>query len=132
MNSRSRTKSHLFIGLVDRSKYRTENLISTFWKDSPSSLYWDVWANKLVKTDDKGSQTASVSGYGCLCEEIETVIGMKYNNLDRSVSFIKDGINQGIAFKNVGYGMHPSIDIWFESGSVTITQGAYFEEKKFL
>jgi len=36
-------KSHLFIGMVDRSKQRPENLTSTFWKDSPNSIYWDVW-----------------------------------------------------------------------------------------
>lgn len=31
----SRTKSHLFIGVVDKSKYRNEFLTSTFWRDSP-------------------------------------------------------------------------------------------------
>ena len=49
-----RGKSHLFAGLVDKSKYRFENLISTFWKDSPASYYWDIWNTKLVKTDENG------------------------------------------------------------------------------
>jgi len=31
----SRTKSHLFVGVVNKSKYRKEFLTSTFWKDSP-------------------------------------------------------------------------------------------------
>ena len=132
MNARSRGKSHLFIGLVDRSKYREENLISTFWKDSPSSLYWDVWSNKLIKTDENGFQIGSVTGYGCSCEEVETRIGIKYCHFNRSVSFIKDGINQGVAFKNIPIGLHPSLDVWFEVGSIEVIQDAFFEEKNYL
>ena len=58
-----RGKSHLFVGLVDKNKQRKEYLskellviilVSTYWKDSPSSMYWDVWNTKLIKTDDKG------------------------------------------------------------------------------
>lgn len=132
MNVRSRGRSHLFIGLVDKSKYRTENLISTFWKDSPSSLYWDVWSNKLIKTDEKGFQIGSVNGYGCLCEEIETKIGMKYCNLNRTLSFVKEGIDQGIAFKNIPPGMYPSLDVWFESGVIEIVKNSKYEEKFYL
>ena len=47
-------KSHLFVGMVDITKQRQENLTSTFWKDSPSSIYWDVWNLKLVSIDEKG------------------------------------------------------------------------------
>lgn len=68
MNIPCRGKSHLFIGLVDKSKYKYDNLVSTFWKDSPSSFYWDVWNTKLIKTDENGIQVGSVSGYGCQCE----------------------------------------------------------------
>ena len=132
MSSKSRGKSHLFIGIVDKSKYKLENLISTFWKDSPSSYYWDVWGNKLVKTDEKGCQTASISGYGCQCEESSTTIGMIYSHADRSISFVKDGINQGVAFKNIMQGMYPSIDIWFELGSVEIISDAIYKNKKYL
>lgn len=80
MNIPCRGKSHLFIGLVDRSKYKYDNLgkityitalVSTFWKDSPSSYYWDVWNTKLIKTDENGIQVGSVSGYGCNCEGID-------------------------------------------------------------
>ncbi len=132
MVTRSRGRSHLFIGLVDRSKYKAENLISTFWKDSPSSLYWDIWSNKLIKTDDKGLQVGSVSNYGCLCEESETRIGMKYNHIDRSISFVKDGIDQGVAFKNIPPGMYPSLDVWFESGTIEIIKKSKSDQKSFL
>jgi hypothetical protein len=47
-------KSHLFIGVVDKSKYRPEYLVSTFWRDAPNSMYWDVWSTKLIKTDERG------------------------------------------------------------------------------
>ena len=66
MNWVSNGKSHLFVGLVDRSKYQYSNLgnlylhfilaiVSTYWKDSPSSYYWDVWMRKLIKTDEAGT-----------------------------------------------------------------------------
>lgn len=75
MNIPSRGKNHLFVGLVDKSKYKydhlsrkTNNIVSTFWKDSPSSYYWDVWNSKIIKTDENGIQTFSIGGYGCPCE----------------------------------------------------------------
>lgn len=78
MNIPSRGKNHLFVGLVDKSKYKQEHLsntlilisVSTFWKDSPSSFYWDIWNSKLIRTDDNGMQNSCISGYGCPCEGI--------------------------------------------------------------
>lgn len=132
MSSKSRGRSHLFIGIVDRLKYKTENLVSTYWRDSPSSFYWDVWNNKLIKTDENGSQVATVNGYGCLCEEVETRIGISYCPLSRCVSFIKDGINQGVAFRNIPAVFYPSLDIWFEIGTVELVPNAVFNERGFL
>ena len=43
----SRTKSHLFIGVVNKEKYKPEFLTSSFWKDSPCSYYWDIWNTKI-------------------------------------------------------------------------------------
>lgn len=48
--------------------------MSTFWKDCPSSYYWDVWNTKLIKTDENGLQIASIGGYGCQCEGIYYLI----------------------------------------------------------
>ena len=69
----SRTKSHLFVGVVDREKYKKEYLVSTFWKDSPSSYYWDIWSTKLIENNHEGIQTSC--GFGCQCEDNETIIG---------------------------------------------------------
>ena len=140
MNIPSRGKSHLFIGLVDKAKYKYDMLISTFWKDSPSSYYWDVWNTKLIKTDENGIQVGSVSGYGCLCEgkvahyivEYETKIGIKYDYKLKSVSFFKNGINQGVAFRNVPSGLTPSLDIWFESGTIEILKNSAIVEKTYI
>jgi hypothetical protein len=86
-------KSHLFIGMVDRSKQRPENLTSTFWKDSPNSIYWDVWTQKIVNIDEKGQQAGTVFGYGCPCEEAITRLGILYDARNRAVSFFKNGVN---------------------------------------
>lgn len=139
MNIPSRGKSHLFIGLVDKTKYKYDMLISTFWKDSPSSYYWDVWNTKLIKTDENGIQVGSVSGYGCQCEgngmnkiEYETKIGIKYDHRNKSVSFLKNGISQGVAFRNVPSGLTPSLDIWFESGTIEILKNTVNIEKSYI
>lgn len=125
MRTPSCGSSHLFVGILDKSKYSIENLTSSFWKDSPSSYYWDVWSNKLIKTDDQGNQIGSKSGYGCACEHDDkstTKIGIYYNSERKSVSFYKNGINQGVAFEDVPENLTASIDIWFELGSVEITR----------
>jgi hypothetical protein len=50
----------------------------------------------------------------------------------RTLSFEKNGVNQGIAFRNVPPGLTPSLDIWFESGSVEIIKNSKKNEKIFL
>lgn len=95
---------------------------SSFWKDSPSSFYWDVWSRKLIKTNEKGVQIGMSNNYGCKCQyEGQTKIGMYYDSNNKEVSFYKNNVNQGIAFKNVPDYYFPSIDIWFSYGSVEIT-----------
>jgi hypothetical protein len=81
----------------------------------------------------------SISGYGCQCEgiifitsEYETRISIKYEHKTRNVSFYKNGIFQGIAFRNVPAGLTPSLDIWFESGTVEILRNTCLEEKIYL
>lgn len=61
-------------------------------------------------------------GYGCACEEDNTTIGIYYDSIDKSISFYKKGICQGVAFTNVGQNLYPAIDVWFESGTVTMRQ----------
>ena len=121
MNPPIRSRSSLFVGLVDRSRYRPEQLVSTFWKDSPSSYYCDVWNNKLIKIDEHGSQTGVAPGYGCECQDSEVnTVAMEYDYQKMTLSYYKNGICQGVAFHNVPNGLYPSIDLWFESGNVEI------------
>ncbi len=82
---------------------------------------------KLIKTDEQGTQRGVITEYGCCCESKagcesgkETRIGIYYDAHNRSVCYYKDGINQGVAFRNVASGYYPSIDIWFDSGKVEI------------
>ena len=135
INIPSRNKSHLFVGLVHRENYRPEHLVSTFWRDSPSSYYWDVWSNKLIRTDRNGVQTGVSTSYGCSCEgiiyiyiyiyilgiDVETTIGLEYSLKERTLSFYKNGLDQGVAFRNVANGLYPALDIWFESGHIEST-----------
>lgn len=121
MVAQIRGKSSLFVGLADRQKYRPEQLVSTFWKDSPSSFYWNVWNNKLVKIDENGNQTGIATGYGCCCEESEEIsIGLSYDPKNLTLEYYKNGVSQGIAFHDVPRGFYPAIDLWFEAGHAEI------------
>ena len=64
--------------------------------------------------------------------EYETKIAIKYDNKSRNVSFYKNGIYQGIAFRNVPSGLNPSLDIWFESGTVEIMKNTSIQDKIYL
>ena len=115
-------RSSLFVGAVDRSKYTNAHLISTFWRDSPSSYYWDVWNGKLVSIDERGNQTGIKPGYGCECHNYEqTKIAIIYDTKKRTLNFWKDGIDQGVAFSNVPKGLYPAVDLWFEEGYIQVT-----------
>ena len=134
MNIHVRGRSSLFIGVVDRSKYRSELLVSTFWKDSPSSFYWDVWNGKLIKVDENGMQVGVAIGYGCACQSNtdETTIGMYYDPKNFTLRYYKDGADQGVAFHNVPEGLYPSIDLWFESGHIEIGKNMKAVGKEYL
>ena len=125
-------KSYLFLGLVDKSKYKFENMLSKPWKDSPSAYYWDIMNKQLVKTNETGAQIGCAKGYGCQCNDFDCNLGIKYDYRTRSVSFYKNGINLGVAFRNVPGGLTPTLDIWFEQGSVDIVKNASCQEKTFL
>ena len=127
-----RGKSHLFLGLVNKKFYKYEHLLSTFWKDSPSSFYWDVWNTKLIKTDDNGIQVGTYNGYGCSCEECETKFGIRYDYRMKTIEFFKNNANLGVAFRNVPEGLSPALDIWFESGQVEILNNTQPNDNLFL
>ena len=125
-------KSHLFIGLVDKSKYKFEHLASKYWKDSPSAYYWDVWNCQLIKTNENGVQIGSAKGYGCQCVETETYLAIMYDYKTRTVSFYKNGLCYGVAFKNVPNGLTPALDLWFESGTIQIVSNAIYQKQIYL
>ena len=84
-------------------------------------------------------QTSSQGGYGCQCEgksefnlEYETKISMQYDYKNKTISFGKNGVDQGIAFRNVPNGLTPSLDLWFESGTIEILNTTKNIDKIFL
>ena len=112
----------LFLGLVDRKEYSPAYLTSLQWREAPSSFYWNVQSHELVKTDRTGAFTTQ-SQYGCACRaDTKSLLGIVYDPRLGTVSFSKQGISQGTAFTEVPSGLFPALDLWFESGSVTIHQ----------
>lgn len=121
---------HIFIGAVDRSRYRPSQLF-TLCSDAYMSWFWEVWNCKLIRTDENGVQSTA-NHYGCECEDEETILGMYYDELRRTISYYKNGICQGVAFSNVPAGMYPCIVVWFEAGSVTLLQNLYPKQLQFI
>ena len=131
--SACKNKNMVYVGLVDKAKYKYDNLTSTYWRDCPSSNYWDIWNMKLIKIDENGVQIGCATGYGCQCQTDETIIGIKYDYDNKTVSFYKNGVNCGIAFTNVKNNLTPSLDLWFEEGTVEIMKNnAPDENNKFI
>ena len=131
--STCKNKNMVYVGLVDKAKYKLDNLTSTYWRDCPSSNYWDIWNMKLIKIDENGVQIGCSTGYGCQCQTDETIIGIKYDYENRTVSFYKNGVNCGIAFTNVKNNLTPSLDLWFEEGTVEIMKtNTPDENNKFI
>ena len=62
----------------------------------------------------------------------EIVLGIKFDHVKRTVSFYKNGIDHGVAFRNVPSGLTPSIDVWFQEGTIELQNNINFEEKTFL
>ena len=120
IQSSAKNKNMIYVGLVDKSKYKYENLTSTFWKDCPSSNYWDILNLKLIKIDENGVQVGCSTGYGCQCQSDDIIIGIKYDAENKTVNFYKNGVNCGIAFTNIKNNLTPSLDLWFEEGTVEI------------
>ena len=127
-----KNKNHLYIGLVDETKYKKSYLESTLWKDSPCSFYWDAWSGKLIKIDENGNQISCINGYGCEFNENEIKYAIEYNQINRTVSFYRNDVNLGIAFHNVQPNLTPSIDIWFECGKIQITNSKEANVKIYL
>jgi len=73
-----------------------------------------------------------MAGYGCPCHENETTIAISYDYIERTLSFYKNGFLQGIAFRDVDKGLYPSLDIWFESGTVELLTTSKPKLKTFL
>jgi len=132
INIAYKEKSQLFIGLVNKSKYKLANLSSKLWRDSPSSYYWDIWGSTLIKTNENGARVGDMKGYGCIYTDKEVILGIKFDSVKRTISFYKNGIDHGIAFRNVPSGLTPSIDVWFQEGTIEIQNNINFEEKTYL
>jgi Iap family predicted aminopeptidase len=84
---------------------------------------------KLAPSVDTG---ASVKVNYLIIIEYETRISIMYDHKSRTVSFYKNSILQGNAFRNVPAGLTPSLDIWFESGTVEIMKNTGVQDKIFL
>lgn len=42
-------------------------------------------------------------------------IGIMYDEIEKKVSFYKNGLKQGVVFTNVKSGLTPSVDVFLES-----------------
>ena len=51
----------------------------------------------------------------CACLKQKMRIGIEYDAIEKTVSFYKNGLKQGVVFTEVKSGLTPSVDIFLES-----------------
>ena len=51
----------------------------------------------------------------CACLKQKMRIGIMYDEIEKTVSFYKNGLKQGVIFTNVKSGLTPSVDLFLES-----------------
>ena len=51
----------------------------------------------------------------CACLKQKMRIGIMYDEIERTVTFYKNGLKQGVVFQDVKSGLTPSVDIFLES-----------------
>lgn len=76
-----------------------------------------------MHTNEIGVQVETYNEYGCCCRnENENNLGIYYRSRTKELFFFRNGINQGLAFRNVPNNLIPSIDIWFPYGTVEVIE----------
>ena len=113
-------KKQIIIGLINKNTFKIENLNKNFCKDFSNCFYWDVFNKKLIKTNEFGNKIDYFFGYGCDCENDEFYLGIKFDYVQRNVSFYKNKICMGIAFSNVDSNLNPFVNLMFQEGIVEI------------
>ena len=118
----SNKKKQILIGLINKNNFNIENLNKNLNKnfDFSNSFYWDVFNKKLIKTNEFGNKIDYFFGYGCDCENDEFYLGIKFDYVQRNVSFYKNKICMGIAFSNVDSNLNPFVNLMFQEGIVEI------------
>ena len=109
-----RSYGRVFVGLVDQRKHNRDNLLSKRWDSQPSSIYWQVWNQKYTQVKADGHYNMYIS-QNCACLKQRMRIGMMYHHAERKVSFYKNGVKQGVVFRNVKSGLTPSVDLFLDS-----------------
>ena len=51
----------------------------------------------------------------CACLKSKMRIGIMYDEIEKTVSFYKNGLKQGVVFTQVQSGLIPSVDVFLES-----------------
>ena len=111
----------LHLGLVNPCLLPPKAPITHLWTQAPNSYFWDACDNKLIRTDRRCRST-ECEDYSCFCSSEECTFGVHYDPRLQSVSFYKDGVDQGTAFSCVESGLTPVLDLWFDAGEVQILQ----------
>ena len=109
-----RSYGKIFVGLVEQSKQQKEDLISKRWDSQPSSIYWQVWSQKYTQVKSDGHYNMYIS-QNCACLKSKMRIGIMYDEIEKTVSFYKNGLKQGVVFTQVQSGLIPSVDVFLES-----------------
>ena len=125
----------IFLALVDESKIEKTDLNKSFENNVPFVFYWDLFNEKIVKTNKNYFNRAEFRSIHlnkfCRCykNNYETKYGLFYNHQEHSVELFRDNVKLDILIQNIEPGLTPALEIHIENCRIQLSSRNKYQEK---
>ena len=124
----------ILLALVDENKIEKDDLNKTFDNGVPFIVYWDLFGDKIVKTNNNKEIRIMDLNKFCRCykDNYEIKYGLYYNQAEHSVELIRDDIKLDIKIQNIDPGLTPAFEITNVNCKIKLSQRNKYQDKFFL
>ena len=124
----------IILALVKENKIEKDDLNKTFDNGVPFVFYWDLFAEKIVKTTNNKEIRFMDLNKFCRCykDNYEIKFGLYYNQADHSVELIRDDIKLDIKIQNIEPGLTPAFEVTNVNCKIKLSQRNKYQDKFFL
>jgi hypothetical protein len=122
------------LALVDENKIEKDDLNKTFDNGVPFIVYWDLFGDKIVKTNNNKEIRIMDLNKFCRCykDNYEIKYGLYYNQAEHSVELIRDDIKLDVKIQNIDPGLTPAFEITNVNCKIKLSQRNKYQDKFFL